>query len=71
MPAATLVVPRLNDGPLVTEPAGPAGEETAIGLAFTGFAATHEVEALLRFDRARSLRDFKRALRFFDVGAQN
>jgi penicillin amidase len=71
VPAATLVVPRLNDGPLITEPAGPAGEETAIGLAFTGLAPTRELEALLRFDQARNLGDFKRALRFFDVGAQN
>lgn len=71
VPAATLVVPRLNNGPLVTQPAGPVGEETAIGVAFTGFAATRELEAMLRFGRARSLRDFKRALEFFDVGAQN
>ncbi|MDX6720703.1 MAG: penicillin amidase [Solirubrobacteraceae bacterium] len=71
VPASTLVVPRLNDGPLVTDPSGPPGEETAVGLAFTGFAPTREVEAVLRFDRARSLGDFKRALRFFDVGAQN
>jgi penicillin amidase len=71
LPAATFVVPRLNDGPLITEPAGPAGEETAVGLAFTGLAPTRELEAVLRIDQARSLDDFKRALRFFDVGAQN
>jgi penicillin amidase len=71
VPAATFVVPRLNNGPLITPPAGPAGEETAIGVAFTGFSATRELEALLRFDRAGSLRDFKRALQFFDVGSQN
>jgi penicillin G amidase len=71
VPAATLVVPRLNNGPLLTAPAGPAGAETAIGVAYTGFAATREVEAGLLFDRARSLRDFKRALQFFDVGSQN
>jgi len=71
VPAATLVVPRLNNGPLVTGPVGPAGEETAIGVAYTGFAATRELEAVLRFDRARSLRDFKQALQFFDVGSQH
>ena len=71
VPAATLVVPRLNNGPLITDPAGPSGEETAIGIAFTGFAATRELEAILRFDRARGLNDFKRALDFFDVGSQN
>ena len=71
MPGETLVVPRLNNGPLLTAPAGPSGEETAIGIAFTGFSATRELEAILRFDRARSLRDFKRALGFFDAGSQN
>ncbi|HEX8159716.1 MAG TPA: penicillin acylase family protein [Solirubrobacteraceae bacterium] len=71
VPGETLVVPRLNNGPLLTAPAGPSGEETAIGIAFTGFSATRELEAILRFDRARSLRDFKRALGFFDAGSQN
>jgi penicillin amidase len=71
VPAATFVVPRLNNGPLITPPAGPAGEETAIGVAFTGFSATRELEAVLRFDRANRLGDFKRALQFFDVGSQN
>src|SRR3954469_24678575 len=71
VPATTLVVPRLNNGPLITSPAGPAGEETAIGVAYTGFAPTRELEALLRFDRARSLREFERGVHFFDVGTQN
>ncbi|HEY0344482.1 MAG TPA: penicillin acylase family protein [Solirubrobacteraceae bacterium] len=71
VPAATFVVPRLNNGPLITAPAGPAGEETAIGVAFTGFSPTRELEAVLRIDRAGSLRDFRRALQLFDVGSQN
>src|SRR3954449_4716611 len=71
IPAATLVVPRLNNGPLITPPAGPAGEETAIGVAYTGFAPTRELEALLRFDRAGNLREFERGVHFFDVGTQN
>lgn len=71
VPAATFVVPRLNNGPLMTAPTGPPGQETAIGIAYTGFSATREMEAMLRFDRARGLRDFKRALSFFDVGSQN
>jgi penicillin G amidase len=71
VPAATFVVPRLNNGPLITPPAGPAGAETALGVAFTGFSATREIEAVLRFDRANGLRDFRRALQFFDVGSQN
>jgi penicillin amidase len=71
VPAKTLVVPRLNNGPLITEPSGPTGEETAIGVAYTGFAATRELEAFLRIDRARNLRDVKHALQFFDAGSQN
>jgi penicillin amidase len=71
VPPATFVVPRLNNGPLITAPAGPHGGETAIGLAYTGFAPTRELQAVLLFDRARSLDDFKQALQFFDFGSQN
>jgi penicillin amidase len=71
VPPATLVVPRLNNGPLITTPSGPAGAETAIGVAYTGFAPTRELQAVLGFDRARSPDDFKQALQFFDFGSQN
>jgi penicillin amidase len=71
VPPASFVVPRLNDGPLITAPAGPSGAETAIGVAYTGFAPTRELQAVLLFDRARSLDDFKQALQFFDFGSQN
>jgi penicillin G amidase len=71
VPPATFVVPRLNNGPLITAPSGPAGAETAIGVAYTGFAPTRELQALLLFDRARSLEDFRQALQFFDFGSQN
>jgi penicillin G amidase len=71
VPPATFVVPRLNNGPLITAPSGPAGAETAIGVAYTGFAPTRELQAVLLFDRARSLDDFRQALQFFDFGSQN
>jgi penicillin G amidase len=71
VPPATFVVPRLNNGPLITAPSGPPGAETAIGVAYTGFAPTRELQAVLLFDRTRSLDDFKRALQFFDFGSQN
>jgi penicillin amidase len=71
VPPATFVVPRLNNGPLITAPSGPPGAETAIGVAYTGFAPTRELQALLLFDRARSLDDFEQALQFFDFGSQN
>ena len=71
VPPATFLVPRLDNGPLITAPSGPPGAETAIGVAYTGFAGTRELQAVLLFDRARSLDDFKRALQFFDFGSQN
>jgi penicillin amidase len=71
VPPATFVVPRLNNGPLITAPSGPPGAETAIGVAYTGFAPTRELQAVLLFDRARSLDDFNQALQFFDFGSQN
>jgi penicillin amidase len=71
VPPATFVVPRLNNGPLITTPSGPPGGETAVGVAYTGFAPTRELQAVLGFDRARSLDQFKRALQFFDFGSQN
>jgi penicillin G amidase len=71
VPPATFVVPRLNNGPLITAPSGPPGAETAIGVAYTGFAATRELQAVLGFDQARSLADFEQALQFFDFGSQN
>ncbi len=71
VPPATFVVPRLNNGPLITSPSGPPGAETAIGVAYTGFAPTRELQALLLIDRARSLDEFNQALQFFDVGSQN
>ena len=70
VPAATLVVPRRNNGPLVTAPSGsPLG---AISVQYTGFGATREVEtfAALR-SRAAAWRSSSAALQFFDVGSQN
>lgn len=72
VPPATFVVPRRNNGPLITSPAGPNPQHlTAISVQYTGFAATRELETFLGFSRARNLSDFRRALQFFDVGSQN
>ena len=69
VPPATLVVPRRNNGPLVTAPAG--SPLTAISVQYTGFSATREFETFLRFQRAGSVREFRDALQFFDFGSQN
>lgn len=68
IPAATLVVPRRNQGPIVRlDPS--AG--VALSVQFTGFSGTREIETFLGFDRARGLADFVEALRRFDSGSQN
>jgi penicillin amidase len=69
VPAATLVVPRRNNGPLLTAPSG--SPLTAISVQYTGFSATREIETFLRFGRAGTVEEFKQALQFFDVGSQN
>ena len=72
VPPATFVVPRRNNGPLVTAPAADAGGRvTAISVQYTGFSATREIETFLSFGRAGSVDEFRQALQFFDVGSQN
>ncbi|GIF75007.1 penicillin acylase family protein [Asanoa siamensis] len=68
IPAATLIVPRRNNGPIVSldQAAG-----TALSVQYTGFSATREVDAARGFNRARDIGDFQRALDYFDVGSQN
>jgi len=69
---ASFVVPRRNNGPLVSAPAADAsGRVTAISVQYTGFSATREIETFLRFGRANTVETFKQALQFFDVGSQN
>lgn len=68
IPAATLILPRRNQGPIVQFDAATG---VALSLQWTGFSATREVDAVLRMARATNLDDFKAALQFFDVGAQN
>jgi len=69
VPPATLVVPRRNNGPLVTAPSG--SPLTAISVQYTGFSATREIETFLRFGRASTVEEFRQALQSFDVGSQN
>lgn len=68
VPAATLIVPRRNNGPIVQ--ADPAAG-TALSVQYTGFSATQELQTFLDFDTARDLADFRGALTHFDVGSQN
>jgi len=68
VPAATLVVPRRNQGPIVSvNPAGGA----ALSVQYTGWSGTREIETFLRWDLARGLDDFVGGLQYFGCGGQS
>lgn len=67
----TLIVPRRNYGPIVAFDASDLLNITALSIQYTGLAPTREAQTFLGFARARSIDDFKRALRFFTFGSQN
>ena len=68
IPAATLIVPRRNDGPIVSLDLV-AG--SAISIQYTGFSGTREIDTFWTLDHARNLADFERGLQWFDSGTQN
>jgi penicillin amidase len=69
IPAATLIVPRRNQGPIIT--IGGAPPTTALSVQYTGWSPTREVDTFRLWLRARDLDDFRDALQFFDVGSEN
>ena len=68
VPAATLIVPRRNNGPIVQLD---LAHGSALSVQYTGFSATFEVETFLLWDQAHNLADFQHGLQFFAVGSQN
>jgi penicillin amidase len=68
IPAAVLIVPRRNQGPIITfnQAAG-----TAISVQYAGFSGTREMQAFRGINRAGDLAQFTAALQSFDVGSQN
>jgi penicillin G amidase len=68
IPAVTLIVPRRNQGPIVSLD---REAKTALSIQFTGFSATRELDAFYSVNRARNMDEFHQALQFFDVGSQN
>ena len=68
IPAQTLIVPRRNNGPLLTVDRA-AG--TALSVQYTGFSPTTELDAFRRINVARDVDDFREALQYFDLGAQH
>ena len=68
IPAAVLIVPRRNDGPVITFNQAAV---TAISVQYAGFSGTREMQAFRSINRARNLTQFTAALQSFDVGSQN
>jgi penicillin G amidase len=68
IPAAALIVPRRNNGPIVQID---VANRVAISVQYAGFSGTRELETFQLLNRARNLGEFKAALQFFDVGSQN
>jgi penicillin amidase len=68
VPAATLIVPRRNNGPVV---ALDQGAGFALSVQYSGFSPTRELDTFRLFNQARNLDDFREALTYFDVGSQN
>ena len=72
VPAATLIVPRRNNGPIVQlTPPTPSSAGSALSVQYTGFSPTFELETFLRWDQARDLDQFEQGLPFFAVGSEN
>jgi penicillin G amidase len=68
IPPVTLVIPRRNQGPIVSlNPTTGA----ALSVQYTGFSGTRELETFRIWDAARNLHDFLDGLQYFDSGNQN
>lgn len=62
----TVIVPRRNNGPLVS-----ITGNTGLSVMFTGWAATQELETYRRLNRAQNITQFRQALTYFDGLSQN
>jgi penicillin G amidase len=62
----TFLVPRRNNGPILS-----VQGSSGLSVAYTGWGATHELDAIRRINRASNLTEFRSALQYFDVGSQN
>ncbi len=68
IPEKTLIVPRRNNGPLLS---ADLSKNMALSVQYTGWKPTAEMDAFRLFNLARDLDDFRRALQYFDLGAQH
>ena len=68
IPAATLIVPRRNNGPIISLDTTTG---SALSIEWTGYSATHELDAVLTWASAHNLREFEAGLPFFSCPPQN
>lgn len=68
IPPATLIVPRRNNGPLISLDTG-----TGVGISvqWTGFSGSRELDAILTWAEARNLSEFQQGLGLFNCPPQN
>jgi penicillin amidase len=66
IPPVTVVVPRRNNGPLIS-----VTGTTGLSVQFTGFSPTREVDFFRLLSRADTVAEAIDAQRYFDFGAQN
>ena len=68
IPAQTFIVPRRNNGPLLSLD---MASGTALSVQYAGFSPTTELESFRRFNLARNVDDFRAAMQYFDLGGQH
>ena len=64
--AISLVIPRRNDGPVLS-----IDGNSGLSLAYTGFRETHELTMFRKLDLASNMDEFMEAMQYFDIGVQN
>jgi penicillin amidase len=67
----TLIVPRRNNGPIVSVDLSNPAEPIALSVQYTGWGPTREMDAFRIWNRAGNLAAFREGLQYFDVGSQN
>jgi penicillin amidase len=67
----TLVVPRRNNGPIVSLDVSDPLNITALSIQYAGWGPTRELQAFLDFGRAANLSDFRKSLQSFTFGSEN
>jgi penicillin amidase len=68
IPPATLIIPRRNNGPIVSLDRATG---RALSVQYAGFSATRELDSFFLINRARDVDEFEVALQYFDFGSQN